>query len=530
MLSFDTSQQRVLGLDPARHARVLGAPGSGKSTVLVEAYARVLERIDRSELDRSELDRSEGEVLAIAPNRLAAAALRTAIETRVERPLGGSPARTLASLAFSVLAAAAAVAGRPEPRLLTGTVHDEVLAAVIESRIAAAEQPGPLVPEVLRSPVLRAELREFRRVLDDFDLDPAALRSRLLEIRGRAEAEARTDLPDEDRIARWLEALDILLEADARLARDRPNELSTSALLREACLALRAGAAAPPKLLLVDDAQELGEGQLALLAACAGAGSSVWVFGDPDIATETFRGERTRALAGLAEEFARTGLHVEREEVVTLETVHRHGGELRGLIHDLTARIGSVGSGAQRAAGAAVADEGETGHPIAFAEASTPSEQIGVIAYRLRQRHLGLGSGTPLAWQRMAVICRARGEAAWIARGLAAHQVPTGVAAGGIVLREYRIVQELVRLLQHVLGIERLDAQGVLHLLSGQIGGLDPVAIRRLRGAVMLRERREAREEGRPARETDELVLDAFAHPAGEPVIDSRAGRALRRL
>ncbi|MBL5973206.1 MAG: hypothetical protein D3X82_05380 [Candidatus Leucobacter sulfamidivorax] len=41
MPTFDPSQRRVLELDPARHARVLGAPGTGKSLLAVESFARV---------------------------------------------------------------------------------------------------------------------------------------------------------------------------------------------------------------------------------------------------------------------------------------------------------------------------------------------------------------------------------------------------------------------------------------------------------------------------------------------------------
>lgn len=41
MTTFDPSQRRVLALDPGRHARVLGAPGTGKSLLVVESFARL---------------------------------------------------------------------------------------------------------------------------------------------------------------------------------------------------------------------------------------------------------------------------------------------------------------------------------------------------------------------------------------------------------------------------------------------------------------------------------------------------------
>lgn len=570
MIGFDPSQARALALDPTCNARVLGAPGSGKTRVLVEAYGRALALPGWGEED----------VLAIAPNRLVAAELRAAVERSVGRAIGGTPVRTAASLGFAVLARAAALAGREAPRLLTGTVQDEEIAAVVDGGLAAAGSGGPeagisgLPAEVLQAPAFRAELRELWRVVDDFDLEPSILAERLRELRDDAGGDAFTRLPDPRLIDRWCDGLDLISAVASDLRRKRPGELSSSALLRAAAAAVRAegsiasgsgwgsgsgasgslvsgstasasvvsaGGFRVPRLILVDDAQELGEGELSMLAACASVGSAVWVFGDPDIATGAFHGERTSVLSGLNRELARregeaAGADAP-EQWVVLETVHRHGSQLRGFIGELTARIGAAGAGAQRAAGSggtsadgAGGSPGSPGFAVQFAAAGSPAEQLGIIAHRLRARHLGLGDAASIAWDDMAVICRSRTEASRVARALAAHQVPTGVAAGGIVLREHQIVRELIRMLQHALGIRALSAADVLQLAGGVIGGLDPVAIRRLRGALLLQERRDALEESREVQGIDELVLEAFALPGDTPAIDSAGGRALRRL
>ncbi|QIM16806.1 ATP-dependent helicase [Leucobacter insecticola] len=289
---------------------------------------------------------------------------------------------------------------------------------------------------------------------------------------------------------------------------------------------------------MVDDAQELGEGELGLLAGCARAGSSVWVFGDPDLATGSFTGERSRVLAGLHEELARRGglapgsaQHPEQRAV--LSTVYRHGSEVREFVRGLTVRIGAAGAAEHRAAPAVAgggAAEASAGSAVQFATASSPAEQLGIIAHRLRARRLGLGGVQPVDWTDMAVICRTRGEASRVARLLAVHQVPTGIAAGGVVLREHQIVRELIRMLQHTLRIRALGADEVLQLVGGVIGGLDPVAIRRLRGALLMHERRTARQEGREPRSIDAVVADGFAVPGVEAIVDSAGGRALRRL
>ena len=564
MIQFDESQLAALALDPGKHARVLGAPGSGKTLVLVESCARLV----------TDAGWEEDDVLVLAPNRLVAAQLRSQFERRVDRALGVAPVRTAASFAFSVLARASALEGHDAPRLLTGTAQDEEIAAVVESgvtgaangRARVAPSIAGLTPEVLMSPAFRAELRELWRVIDDFGLQPATFAAELGALDAATGKTAFSLAPPAELLGRWRDGLTLISAVADRLGETRPGELSSSALLRDAAAVIRAagavrvpgvvGAAADftklrvPRLLFIDDAQELGEGELALVAACAAAGAHVWAFGDPDTATGAFRGERTAMLTQLVSELARRGgadgsaaaasVATTPEQAVVLQLVHRHGTELRDFVRGLSTRIGAAGAGQQRVAVAAqpapvTADPSaaslQPARPsVTFAAAASPAEQLGVIAHRLRARRLGLdGSGTT-EWNHMAVMCRSRSEALRVARALAAHQVPTGIAAGGIVLREHQIVRELIRLLQHALGHAPLSADDVLRIAGGVIGGLDPVAIRRLRGALLLHERRSARAEEREPESIADVVLEAISFPGETPIIDTVGGRALRRV
>ncbi|MFC5338598.1 UrvD/REP family ATP-dependent DNA helicase [Leucobacter denitrificans] len=526
MISFDAAQSRVLGLDARRHARIIGAAGTGKTTLLVESYANILENSGWQPAD----------LLVLAPNRLVASRVRTLVEQRVRRVLAGVPVRTASSFAFSLLNSYAAQLGDPPPRLLTGAAHDETISEVVGAYIDAPgeshdSQASRLAPEVLLSAPFRAELRELARVLDDFDIDPVDMRVQLAELSVRARTEIYTRFPDPAISARWDEGLALLTEVGEVLAKTRPGELSASSLLRRGAALIRSGAVSAPMLVLVDDAQELGEGQLALLTACAMRGSAVWVFGDPDTSTGAFQGERTSILAGVHGELARRGWenHAgDDEQVVVLETVFRHGPTIRGFVRDLSERLGVSGGGAQREASSSVAADADA---VEFARVASSTEQLGVIAHRMRARRLGIGGGTrQLKWDDMAVVCRSRAEASRVARLLAMHQVPAGVAAGGVVLREHSIVRELVVLLQHALGIRPLDAAAILQLAGGVIGGLDAVAVRRLRGAMLIEERRAARAEQRDALSIDELIYDGFMFPDTGRVPDSAGGRAIRKL
>ena len=100
---------------------VLGAPGTGKSTVLVET---AVQRIERGGLDPAG-------VLLLAPSRLAAAALRDALSARLERTISAAPARTWASYAFDVIRRAKAEGLLPHvtraPKLLSGAEQDVII-------------------------------------------------------------------------------------------------------------------------------------------------------------------------------------------------------------------------------------------------------------------------------------------------------------------------------------------------------------------------------------------------------------------
>ncbi len=521
MTNWDPSQQLVLQLDPTRHARVLGAPGSGKTAVLVESYARWLAQPGWSESD----------LLVLSANRMVAAQLRGLIEQRVPGPLGGTPVRTAASFAFAVLQRIAAVAGATPPRLLTGTAHDEAVAQAIEQCIGnPTSHLQQFSPEVLRGEAFRAEVRELSRVLDDFAQEPAALAALLQQT---ATASSQPHTPDAELVAHWRAACELLQQVQENLRLSRPDELPSSGLLRAAAGALAGDADVPvPRLVLVDDAQEVGEGELALLAALSNRGARVWVFGDPDIATGAFHGERTRLLAGVTAELTRRGAAQSSqrsdEQCVVLQTAHRHGPVLRDLVGQLSTRVGVAGAGAQRAA--APAERTEPDDVIQFATVPSSAEQLGVIAHRLRRRRLGLDGRAPLAWSDMAVICRSRGDVARVSRVLAGHQVPTSVAAGGVVLREHQLVRELILFLQQALGLVEPHPRHMWEMLGGVVGGVDPIALRRLRGEMRLQETRRARSDGRSPAATDAILLEAWNTPDAPPIVDSRAGRQLRKL
>lgn len=559
MLTFDSAQRAVLGLNPRAHARVVGAPGTGKSTLIVAAFAQFAGKIQGDEAD----------VMVLATNRTTAARLRAQIEREVDGAMSGAVVRTPTSLAFALVSRERAAEGLPQPRLITGAAHDEAIARAIATITTPSQSvhsfrsagSKPLfTTEVFESERFRTELREFARVLDDGDLDPGHLAAQLGNLL-TAESRVADQLPDPSLIERWLIALEVCETSAAILAAERPHELTASGYLRAAAQNLREhlpGSVHVPKLILVDDAQNLGEGDLALLAGCAAHGSSIWVFGDPDTAVGAFRGERTLVLSRLSAELERRGApQQQREQSVVLTTVYRHGAHIRSLIQTLSGRVGARMLGEQRAAlsaqhaleegvpgvsgapgaptdssslsgvSAAQADEQVT---VEFARAASPMQQVGALAYRLKAWQLGLLGEPPIDWSEMAVVCRSREEVKKLARALAERNIPTTIAAGGVVFKEQPLVRDLVRLVQDACEVEPLDARTVLEILTGPLGGIDVVTIRRLRHALLIEERRIAREHNHEPRAIDERILEGIQLPGDRPIIDSRGGRAVRRL
>ena len=517
MITFDASQQRVVELSTDAHARVLGATGSGKTQLIASLMQWWLE----------DHPSSPGERLIVVPSRRHASQFRDRIESAIPASVTGTYARTASSLALMLCNAYRRWAGKDDLQLMTGTRQDEVLREALQE-VESPEHIG-LTPEALDSVPFRTELRDMWRVLDDFSMTPRELRQYAIEVR------ATSDLPSQiHRLTdRWEAIAQVVEHAQLIAERRFPTERTANGILAHATRLLEhvqdfSWPGLIPRLIYVDDAADVGEGALALCAALANRGTKFWVFGDPDISTAAFQGEPTRVLAGLHAELARRGARssalTTREQVVHLETVHRHGGQVRSLITSLSQRVGSASGWEHRSARAT----DERASTVEFTSAHTFSEQIGVIAYRLRHRHLGLHDAPAVPWSNMAVICRSADEVQQLASALEDMNIPTEVTSGGIVLGQHRLIRDLLRVLQDALGIAPLGGADVVQLLLGHLGGLDPLALRRLDHAVMLNERKVALAEAREPRPLAAVYVDAVNQP--ESIPDMAEGRALARL
>jgi superfamily I DNA/RNA helicase/RecB family exonuclease len=497
----------VATLRDGEHAAVFGAPGSGKTRLVVDLVA---DRVQR-------LGYGTDEVLVLCATRASATALRDEIAVRLGVTTRGPVARTANSVAFQLVRA---YTGQPVT-LLTGAEHDQIVGELLEGGIDdgfGPEWPDPLTPEVRALRGFRSELRDLMMRAVEHGIDGRAL-SRLGRLAMRPE---------------WLAAGDFLAEYAEVKEQLRPTQFDSAELGAFAGAVVRRSTGDPAasgalgtlaglRLLLVDDAQEATEATAALLGAFAARGVTVVALGDPDVASNGFRGGRPELLGSLASVLG--GATVRRIE---LDEIHRGRPEIREVVGSVTAHIGTALGGRHRQARLSASGDAEVAlaepdqlAPVLGIEAPSHAAECQAVAGLLRERHL-LG-GVP--WSSMAVVLRSGADVPAFERGLALADVPTAGDAARTALRDAPAAASLLAAASLVLGRESLTPAVAVELLTGPLGRLDGVGLRRLRLAL----RHEELAVG-GNRTGDELLVEALGAPGGFETIDAAPARRAARL
>jgi superfamily I DNA/RNA helicase/RecB family exonuclease len=491
-LSLDEVQREVVSLELGQSASIVGAPGSGKSATLIEFIA-----------SRLELGLTPANILVLSPHRVAATRLRSALAARMSIVTPGPWARTPASLAFALATEHARRHGYELPRLLTGGEHDSILADIIEGHIqgnTGPQWPSPLLPEVRRLSVFRSELRDLFSRATDLGWNAEAL-----AFQGRSHERLE-----------WVAAAQLWDEYHDVLGRFRASSFDSAEFLALATTALSDGDVMPAiQLVVIDDAQELTYGAVALVRAFARRGVSVVAFGDPDTTTTSFRGAVPNFLGRMAAELElpESGLRH-----FVMPRVYRHGPEIRELVSSFTS-FGTAEAGLQRAATSALAPSEDP--TVAVVRGESLAREVSQVAHQLRRAHVHRG----IAWNRMAVIVRSGSLVQNLARLLATAEVPTSVQSSGVALRDFPVVADGLALLNLSLGRVPTTHDLVSHLLCSPWGGLSRLDLRRVRAA--LRQRELASGGGRTG---EELLVAAIGEPLELVDLDFAAARRVSRL
>jgi len=446
----------VLDPDLRGTVRVLGGPGTGKSSLLVDvAAARIGAGIG-----------PESVLLLTGSGRVGVQA-RNALTRRLlgSRDAGARPAvireplvRSVHSYAFAVLRLAAQRAGGPPPRLVTSAEQDAVIAELLAGEIAdGADGWPPELRAALGTAGFAAELRELLTRCAERGVDPDQL-ERVGRRSGRPEWVAA------GRFARGYEQVMLLRAAVGTAAPQATTPAVGAAELVGAALEafavdaeLLAGERARIGVLLVDDAQQL-DPQAALLVRVLAAGADLTLLaGDPDQAVFGFRGAEPAALLG------------DGTPSVTLTTSHRCAPAVARAVSGIAGRL---------TAGGHIDGVGDDPGSVLVKLAASPGAEAAMIADYLRRAHLL--DGVP--WSQMAVVVRSVPRAAGLPQALARVGVPVAPAMLTGPLAAQPAAQSLLTVLAAT--ADGLDAEKAVALLTGPIGRVDPVSLRQLRRAL----------------------------------------------
>ncbi len=483
-VSLDETQLTVLA-----HARgpllVLGGPGTGKTTTLVELVSRrVAEGLDPSR------------VLLLTPTRRAGGELRDRVARRVGRTIREPLARTVHSYAFGLLRREAVRRGRATPRLLSAAEQDLMIAELLRGSHQA--WPSSLTA-ALGTQSFAGQLRDLLLRAVERDLSPDEL-TRLAAAHDRpvwASAAAFADEYAQVTALAQPSAYDPaeLVRAAVDLLRDEPDVR----------MAERAGRS----LVVVDDIADADPALLDLVEEIAGDGHDLVATADPDTAVLRFRGVDPRAVTTFPQRFQTA--QGEPAPVVVLGSSHRLPAAVLQATLRVADRLGGRGTGRARTSSAPGSGTVET------AVLASGSEELSQVAGLLRRRHLADG----VAWDDMAVLVRSAADLAAVRRGLARHGVPVAQRTEEVALWQQPAVRALLDLLAIACGTDPVTAQRLVDLLLGPLVGMDPARLSRVRRFLHAEHRRQ----GGTASADDVLQAAVTGSDDRLPQVDQALGR-----
>ncbi|WP_372702888.1 ATP-dependent helicase [Arthrobacter sp. 49Tsu3.1M3] len=497
---------------------VPGAPGTGKSTVLVEAAVR---RTLRDGLDPERM-------LILAPGRLAADTLRDRFTARLDRSLSTTPARTWASYAFDLIRRAKAEGLLPlprQPKLLSGPEQDLILKELLEGHaLPGLELPWPEdLDAALQTRGFRQEVRQlFDRIIES----------------GRT-AEDLVALARQCNRPDWIPAAALYSEYRDVLDLRMPEAFDPAGIITAARQIFQdspdflAAERDRLQLILVDDIQEANPAVFELLADIA-AGKDAIITASPDTVVQGFRGARPDLVAELPGLLAPDGTILER----SLWTAHRQDPAVAEAWLSVAGRISrrSGGQSARRLEqpgpvpapdGQAVpTPEGAAGGRAGTVEAHllpSPVHELRYVAQRILEAQLNddreLGD--------IAVIVRNGGQLSQLQRYLAGQGIPVRIPVAESAVRDEVAVRPLLDAYAVALDPAVLTPESAVSLLTSRIGGATAIELRRLRQSLR-------REEllGGGGRTSDALLVEALLEPGALTTlgIEGHSARRIARM
>lgn len=466
LLELDPAQRRVVERSSPGICVVLGSPGTGATTAIVEAVARRSDEVPAARM------------LVVVRDRDAVRRMRSRLARR--RPQGALPTiTTFHGLAYSLVRRTRETG--PDvtvPRLLSGAEEDARVRDLLRGAIADGDLPWPdALMEASATLGFANDLRAMLTRARELGLDPDTL-ARLGREAGVPAWEALGRLAD--------------IEADVMALE---GVVDYSGLLE---LAIDAAPTWRGELdhIWVDDFQEAGVLQRHLLVALTGPRTSTVVMADPDIAAYGFRGgDRLGAMRLVKEAGAR---------ILVLDRYYSGGSALRAAYQ--AARRQPALPGVPAADLRAYREPTGAPHPVDGPDRmDDDSVQVlshdtwGDLAAWLAQDLRLLRLREDIGWDGIAVIARSTAHLETLRRALAAAGVPVRIAATDIPLQHEPAVATLLAAVNAAIAPDALSDRDALALITGPLLALESAQVRRLARALREAHRAQYPEQACPA-------------------------------
>jgi superfamily I DNA/RNA helicase/RecB family exonuclease len=464
--TLDADQQAVVA-HRGSPIVVQGGPGTGKTTVLVEA---ALARIQEGQNPDS--------ILLLTYGRERASELRDAIALRTTKTMFEPLARTFHSLAFSILKMKAK--GDPDPILLSGPEQESYIRELLQGDIEDGFKEWPEdLHKALTTNGFARELRDLILRASERGIDAAQLKQL-----GAQEGEKYWEAA----AAFWTRYTNSMVMREFS-AQDAKLRIDPSELVSRASIHLRNNPDLLDQLrnrfttIMVDEFQESDPAQRELLGLLAG--SDVIICADADSAVGRFRGADPDGLAAALDPY--------RAKEVVLTHVYRNAKAVFAVGHQYVQ--GFRGSPVTRKRYEANENQGFVGvHRF-----RSGAEEAAFIAHQFRSAHLREG----ISYSDMAVVLRTPGVQASALRR-AFSQVGIPVASELQALAGNPAISPFLLLARVAIGAQPLNLDTAERLLLSEFGGADSISLRRIRRAMIT-----ARPEG-DERSGTQMLLDAI--------------------
>ena len=446
-VALDTEQAAVVS-HRGSPLVVQGGPGTGKTTVLIEA---ALARIQEGQNPDS--------ILLLTYGRERASELRDSIALRTTKTMFEPLARTFHSLAFSILKMKAK--GDPDPILLSGPEQESYIRELLQGDIEDGFKEWP--EDLHKALTTNGFARELRDLI--LRASERGINANELAMLGKQEGEKYWEAA----ASFWKRYTNSMVMREFS-AQDAKLRIDPSELVSRASIHLRNNPDLLDQLrlrfttIMVDEFQESDPAQRELLLLLADR--DVIICADADSAVGRFRGADPDGLA--------VALDPYRAKEIVLGHVYRNAKAIFEVGHKYVQKF--PGSPVTRKRSSAVENSGFIGvHRF-----RSGAEEAAFIAHQFRSAHLRQG----VSYSDMAVILRSPGVQASALRR-AFSQVGIPVASELQALAGNPAITPFLLLARVAIGAQPLNLDTAERLLLSEFGGADSISLRRIRRAMI---------------------------------------------